>query len=126
MQLDTMSNGNFSSFIVHQESTFTRKLDSTVKDRAIQLLFGEVTNEQRCCIHSFMDELYSLHHCMALYMSHEEKSRKQDMSPFHKLCNKLGLDPGRKEVIINNDGEILFSKDYYSKPELLSEQSIYL
>lgn len=130
-KIDTMdfafsSNGSmdyaFSSYFVHRESTFTKKLDPVIKDNAILLLFGQVTDEQRRCIHSFMDELFANNHCMALYLSDAERSKDQvDFSPFHKLCRDLRLDPGRREVIVNNDCKILYSDDYYSRPELLSE-----
>lgn len=98
------------------DTTFTRKLDEAVKDQAILLLFGEVTDEQREALISFMDKKFELCHSLALYISDVEKSRHSNMSDFHSICNTLGIDPGKKNVNVNEHGKLFFTDDYHKRP----------
>jgi len=120
--IDTMEQGNFSSFIDH-ESTI-RKLDPAVKERVILLLFGEVTTAEKRALFDFIDKKYEKCHSLALYITEEEraKTKKKQMSDFHYICNEMGIDPGKKSVHVNEHGNVFFTDDYHNRPVLLVEK----
>ena len=90
-------------------------LSKETKEYAIKLLFGSsVTKEQKEVLSEYIDTRYSELHSLAMKLSEEEKELKTE---FANICSKLGLDPGKKEVIITNSGTIRFSSDYRRRPE---------
>ena len=116
-KFEPLENGGFSAYILHEDSAFTRKLDEYVKSRAINLLFGEVTAEQEKALIDYFDMKYAKCHSLALYISADERFRHNDMSDFHSICDKLGIDPGEKIVHVNEKGVLFFAEDYHYIPK---------
>ncbi len=95
-----------------------KSLTKDVKDWVIYLLFGteekcSVSDEARKELHDYMDVRFKQCHSLALYITDKDRNRQlEEKSKFAKLCDSLGLDPGRKEVQITSKLQVLYSDDY--------------
>ena len=93
------------------EKNFSLTLD--VKNRVISLLFGHVSDAVREELHEYMDAQFKKCHSLALFVTDKDRKKESDeKSKFALLCDKLGLDPGRKEVQVTDHIQILYSDDY--------------
>lgn len=96
-----------------QEEILPISLTTDVKDRVISLLFRSVSDEKREKLHEYMDARFKQCHSLALYITDKDRTKKpEEKSSFTIFCEKLGLNPGRKEVQVTDKLQILFSDDY--------------
>lgn len=103
----------------HQNTQHEKKakkpliLTLEIKEKVIQLLFGKtVTDENRKKLHKYMDKRFEECHSLALYISDKERERDVKESSFTSLCENLGIDPGRREVQVTDNMQVLYSDDY--------------
>ncbi len=90
-------------------------LKGYVINRAITLLFKDVTKEQHKKLSSYIKQRYAAVECVALYISEADHSAATPKG-FLRLCKSLDLNPGKREVIITSGEKILFSMDYTKTP----------
>lgn len=96
-----------------QEESLPISLTTDVKDRVISLLFGSVSDGKRKKLHEYMDDRFEQCHSLALFVTDKDRTKKpEEKSSFTIFCEKLGLNPGRKEVQVTDKMQILFSDDY--------------
>ena len=105
--------------VKHEKKEKTPKcLTTDIKNRVIDLLFitdekHSVSDEARKELHDYMDARFEQCHSLALFVTDKDKKKEpDDKSSFALLCNKLGLDPGRKEVRVLENLQVLYSDDY--------------
>ena len=102
----------------HQNTQHEKKakkpfsLTLEIKEKAIHLLFGSVTDENRKKLYKYMDERFKQCHSLALYISDKERKRDVKESKFTVICENLGIDPGRREVQVTDNMQVLYSDDY--------------
>ena len=109
----------------HQNDVIRRNIEETpkslttdVKDLVIDLLFvtdekDSVSDEARKELHEYMDARFEQCHSLALHVTEKDRAREpEEKSSFTLLCEKLGLDPGRKEVQVTDRLQVLYSDDY--------------
>lgn len=88
-------------------------LTTDVKDRAIKLLFGSVSDEARKELHKYMDARFKQCRSLALYVTDKDRVREPNKkSSFALLCDRLGLNPGHKQVQVTSKLQVLYSDDY--------------
>ena len=88
-------------------------LTTDSKDRAIALLFRSVSDEKRKELHEYMDARFEQCHSLALFVTDKDRTKKpEEKSSFTLFCEKLGLNPRRKEVQVTDKLQVLYSDDY--------------
>ena len=113
------SNGEHFDFYQHsygpdtEQEEKTLRLKTDTKDRVIHLLFGYVSDETRKELHDYMDARFERCHCLSLYITDDDRKKSDEgKSKFAVLCEKLGLDPGKKEVQVTDKLQVLYSPHY--------------
>ena len=96
-----------------EEETKPLQLKSDIKDHVIRLLFGNVDEETRNELHEYMDARFEQCHSLALHVTEKDRAREPEKkSSFTLLCEKLGLDPGTREVQVTDKLQVLYSHHY--------------
>lgn len=84
-----------------------------VKNRVIGLLFGTVSGAVCEELHKYMDARFEQCHSLALYITDADRKKSdEEKSNFAVLCEKLGLDPGTREVQVTDKLQVLYSHHY--------------
>lgn len=93
-----------------------RKINESQLDRGLKMLFEEtLTKEETEAFKELAREMYGRQHCIAWWYSEREDGE----SKFTTLCKRLGVNPGRREIIINDNNSLLYTGDYVFRPEIV-------
>ena len=85
-------------------------------ERALDMLFEvPLSMDARGAFKSLAREAYGRQHCIAWWYS----GTQDGGNAFTDLCRRFGVSPDRREVIINASNHLLFTPDYYHRPELV-------
>ena len=79
------------------------RLPESLKYKAVNYMFVELSDSQRNTLYDFMGKQFASLNVVVLYKSSES---------FAQLCNELGLDPGKREVIITENYTFTYSDDF--------------
>ena len=96
----------------------TNLIPENVKQNALKFLFPNVslTPEQTYKLNNYIEDRFEKNGCCVLYAINK---------PFLALCNRLGLNPGMREVTFTTSA-LRGTENYYIPPrELLSFKSSY-
>ena len=123
----------YDSYFVSYPQTITRlPLKESTMKKALDLMFDTyIYEEQKKEFFKLMESKYKKAGCVVLYSIptfegldwlgrgiSEPKALKKVPRKFSLLCQKFGLDPKRREVVINEKQDILFSEDYTYPPRV--------
>ena len=96
---------------------FKGEIPQETMDMGINFLFPDLPEKfDRTPLYNYIQSSYKKLFCVALFAT--ETNRRAE-SPFWRLCEDLGIDPGRREIVITTGGTLCCSKDYSIKPHHL-------
>ena len=102
-------------YFENDDNTKLWKVKEAEVERGLGLLFDQTLPiEAHSAFVQLAKENYSVQHCIAWWYT----SRGED-SKFTRLCKQFGLNPERREIIINEQNHLMFSADYYHRPQFI-------
>ena len=91
-----------------------RDINEVQLERGLDMLFEPpLSMEAKGAFKKLARKAYGRQHCIAWWYSDTVNGGND----FTDLCRRFGVSPGRREIIINAKNTLLFSPDYYHKPE---------
>ena len=123
--------GYFDYFYENAKETLKKaELPQETIYNAIQLMFGRAFIGSQALeeLQNYIQNWFKKIGCVVLYdipkvevqydIDGKATHKEHKKNDFMKICEKYNLDPKKREVIITEKKEILFSEDYHTKPSL--------
>ena len=99
--------------ITHMTEPYEINVDQV--HRGLEMLFDQpLTQEAKLAFVKLAKDSYGRNHCIAWWYSTEMCG-----NTFSELCRRFGLNPDRREIVINANNRLLYTDDYFHRPQIV-------
>ena len=88
-----------------------KPLTHALAEKALDLLQLSLSHEQKKSLIQYMRDSYSKNSCLVLYSAPGTVSKN--------FLDNIGIDLGKKELVINEKASVFFTQNYVVKPKLV-------